>query len=646
MAKGRRELTIEQIWPLLTRIEQLDLLARFCGVDANPEVLCDVELAELLEALPEEACHRISRYFDINPVWRSIDKVIEAILMSGNARVGDVEGGGFDGVYVTKEEIDYGLGALHRHGTKEQKRMISKESIQADLKRSEYRGTKLTSENVPFVCAPSEITKDLQPGEVHALTPNRNWLLMTAGCISWDSLEKPVSPQLAGTEAGMPSDDGHASSRSKRSRSAFRFGFRPSLSDPKQPTPDPEEAKIVRFIFTYCLAGLTDREIAERLNHVGFAWRRRSPWNKNRVAKCLRDEAYKGEYVTAQRRYTVISVVPTDVWHFAQVQRQLRTNERINPAVSSSSHPVTRYLECGNCGASVDLVTGTSGAHNYRQCRKAGKECPGRRLQQEELDGVVTEFLEYEIFATKRLRGMLKSLLGKELKQPVDAEHVPRFAFVLASLFYHDIPFARQMLAIHVEKIVIDGHLVTVHYKDDKKPSIEWPDPLWYLTYSLETEAADAGNFNVHDSSKEKPSRVEWSEVERIRRQADDGEIDLFVDCTSSSTPGAKIICWLNKQRYDSSLDEYQTSVLLVFVSRRNKIVGIDTIKKEAGHRVERHIIDTISRIRKRLRGNTPDLSFSLDLLRVADREKRSYAFKPSKGFSFAVITRVKPSKS
>jgi DNA invertase Pin-like site-specific DNA recombinase len=135
----------------------------------------------------------------------------------------------------------------------------------------------------------------------------------------------------------------------------------------------PEEAAIVRGIFSDYLSGMGCNAIMKKLNQDGFTTKRGGPWNESTVAGILKNEKYMGEmllqktyvedhlskkkkrnrgelpmYHVTQNHEAII-----DKETFEAVQQKMRERaKKHNPSPARNRHyPFTSMIRCGLCGA-------------------------------------------------------------------------------------------------------------------------------------------------------------------------------------------------------------------------------------------------------------------------------------------------------
>ena len=158
---------------------------------------------------------------------------------------------------------------------------------------------------------------------------------------------------------------------------------------------DPEQAEIVRFIFTEYAGGTDKKVIADMLNAKGckingkpFRFRTFEGWLSNRK--------YTGEFMLGERLCTNMYPPIIDKQVFNEVQKRLAKN-KILAGANSAVEPylLTGKAKCGHCETAMtaDGGTGKSGVrHYYYACNKKKKaQCDKKREGKDGLELVVTK---------------------------------------------------------------------------------------------------------------------------------------------------------------------------------------------------------------------------------------------------------------
>ncbi len=196
----------------------------------------------------------------------------------------------------------------------------------------------------------------------------------------------------------------------------------------------PEEAGIIRLIYSLYLEGLGARAVAERLNGEGYSYRGK-PWSKGRILDIVGDEAYVGRYFFNKKdgrtnslkppeewiKIPVDPIIDETTWNRVKVLKKTKNPRRpeSSPAITGAKTLLTGIAVCGLCGSSMSLETGKGGRYVYYNCRnflRVGKtHCQGQRIPAERLEKAILEHMAEKLFTKDRVKSILKGVY-KELK--------------------------------------------------------------------------------------------------------------------------------------------------------------------------------------------------------------------------------------
>lgn len=162
---------------------------------------------------------------------------------------------------------------------------------------------------------------------------------------------------------------------------------------------DPEQAEIVREIFSRVIEGWQHRDIMDDLNARGIKNRDGNIWQRTTFDKLLRNEQYIGVYK--------FSGIRTEGGIPAILDRE--TFEEVQTILTTKKHPrgrrrnvedylLTGKLFCGHCGNPMVGICGTSRSgerHYYYLCQgKHRHECNKKNERKEKLEGKVIQALK------------------------------------------------------------------------------------------------------------------------------------------------------------------------------------------------------------------------------------------------------------
>lgn len=160
---------------------------------------------------------------------------------------------------------------------------------------------------------------------------------------------------------------------------------------------DPETAPTVRLIYDLYAQGQTMAQIIRTLNDKGLRTLRGRPFTNNSLRTLLKNEKYIGVY-TYKDEIRIENAIPPIVEPevFYKVQEMLKYNQKAAAHKNSKAdYLLTEKLFCGQCGAMMVGVSGTSktgAAHHYYYCtEKRKKRCSKRPVRQIWIENLVLE---------------------------------------------------------------------------------------------------------------------------------------------------------------------------------------------------------------------------------------------------------------
>ena len=194
---------------------------------------------------------------------------------------------------------------------------------------------------------------------------------------------------------------------------ALPYGYRKG-SDGRYEV-DPNQAEIVREIYSRILAGEKLIRIAEDLNRRGLRTRKGAPWNRSSFNVLLHNERYTGVYIYQDKRIEGGIPQIIDRETFDAVQHALRTKS--NPRGSGSGpqprrkndlYLLTGKLYCGPCGSPLVGISGTSKSgkmHHYYVCKghRNGGSCALRPVRRDEIERAVAEAIKEKMLTPETI---------------------------------------------------------------------------------------------------------------------------------------------------------------------------------------------------------------------------------------------------
>ena len=212
---------------------------------------------------------------------------------------------------------------------------------------------------------------------------------------------------------------------------------------------DPVEAEQVQFIFKLLVGGhaglapMGVKAIANWLNGKGYRTRQGGMWSIGTLHQLLTNPVYGGRWRfnhvdsrTRRRKADaeqIFSDAPAIIApeHFANVQALLKARNPRIAAPRSVTGPtlLTGLAFCSLCNGAMTLRTGTSKSgkvHRYYGCstcaRKGKKACPGRTVQMDRLDHLVTKHLMDKLLAGGRLWELLSTLASRRAERAASVD--------------------------------------------------------------------------------------------------------------------------------------------------------------------------------------------------------------------------------
>lgn len=192
-----------------------------------------------------------------------------------------------------------------------------------------------------------------------------------------DELMISVLSSLAESESESISDNIKWSIKKRFQTGEYIIGYPPYgyQNVDGQLTPVPEEAEIVRWIFDSTLNGVSNAEIARKLNHKGIRTKRGNQWADTTIREIIKNEKYKGDALfqktykdSSYKRHRNNEDEPMylfEDYHEAIVSKEVfdKANEIIRQRALDKGnvkgktdyqnrYPFSGKIKCGECGAS------------------------------------------------------------------------------------------------------------------------------------------------------------------------------------------------------------------------------------------------------------------------------------------------------
>ena len=186
---------------------------------------------------------------------------------------------------------------------------------------------------------------------------------------------------------------------------------------------NPEEAAVVRDIFSRYLSGYSSAMIAKELNARGLLTPRGYPWSAQGILRIISNERYTGVYIWADVRTTggIPAIISTS--DFEEAQRMKKKTAR-HVEQGATDYYLTGKVFCGLCSAAMVGDSGTSRTgkrHFYYSCinRKHRKSCDKKSVSKAVLEDTVISFILDHVLSDEqicRTADTVMALQAEELK--------------------------------------------------------------------------------------------------------------------------------------------------------------------------------------------------------------------------------------
>ena len=186
---------------------------------------------------------------------------------------------------------------------------------------------------------------------------------------------------------------------------------------------DPDQAAVVRNIFSLYASGYSAARICRMLNDQGVKTSRGCSWVPESVLRVINNERYTGVYIWGDIRVPDGMPAIIDQSTFQEAQR-MKTKTSRHVEQGAIDYLLTGKAFCGHCGAAMIGDSGTSKdgtRHYYYTCqsRKARKNCQKKSLQKDYLESRVVDFvLDYVLSDVniEKTAAAIMALQEEELK--------------------------------------------------------------------------------------------------------------------------------------------------------------------------------------------------------------------------------------
>ena len=196
----------------------------------------------------------------------------------------------------------------------------------------------------------------------------------------------------------------------------------------------PDEAELVRRIYSEYLAGDGYLSIAKRLNEDGIPSRFGGIWNQSVISKILSNYTYTGNLILQKTfrenhitKKTIINngklpkyhaedshdaIIPLETWQAVQAEKARRAARFHKKPAPKKSYPFSGLLVCDNCGKNYRRKTTRTGivwvCSTFNTQGKAA--CASKQIPEETLQTVTADVLGQSDFDENLLRSMISSI--------------------------------------------------------------------------------------------------------------------------------------------------------------------------------------------------------------------------------------------
>ena len=186
---------------------------------------------------------------------------------------------------------------------------------------------------------------------------------------------------------------------------------------------NPEEAAVVRDIFSLYRSGHSSAMIARKLNLRGLLTPRGCRWSSQGILRIISNERYTGVYIWGDVRTPGGIPAIISETEFQEAQRMKKKTAR-HVEQGITDYFLTGKVFCGLCGAAMVGDSGTSKTgkrHYYYSCinRKHRKACDKKSVSKSSLEETVISFVLDHVLSDDQINktaDAVMSLQAEELK--------------------------------------------------------------------------------------------------------------------------------------------------------------------------------------------------------------------------------------
>ena len=186
---------------------------------------------------------------------------------------------------------------------------------------------------------------------------------------------------------------------------------------------EPDEAALVRNIFSLYRSGLSAARICAQLNGQGLLSSRRKPFQPESIMRIISNERYTGVYIWGDIIVPggMPAIIQRSEWEEAQRMKKKTARHVEQGAID---YLLTGKAFCGLCGSAMIGDSGTSKdgtRHYYYTCqsRKARKGCRKKSLTKDYLESAVIDFVLDHVLSDDNIgktADVIMALQAEEMK--------------------------------------------------------------------------------------------------------------------------------------------------------------------------------------------------------------------------------------
>jgi DNA invertase Pin-like site-specific DNA recombinase len=197
------------------------------------------------------------------------------------------------------------------------------------------------------------------------------------------------------------------------------------------PMPDPSTIEGLRLAFRLAADGQCDRDIAVRLNTVGYrtsGTHSSNPFTKDTVRALLQDRFYLGELPGSRPADAApvrhAPVIGRDLWEAAQEARERRTiSRRSTVPRTATTYSLSGLAMCGQCGSHIHIEPGRGRPRALCWGRRQGRGYTARSTQLEGLETQIGAFLATFIIPPDYQEQLLAIVAREPQPAPPPTDH-------------------------------------------------------------------------------------------------------------------------------------------------------------------------------------------------------------------------------